>query len=196
MTPRFLPGRRAADPEAALEMLRSAPPRAGVLCEEVPSPSRLAPTSVAFTAEVPAADPEAEPLAAGRFVLLHDPDSPEEWGGDWRVVTFASSPVESELAHDPLFGEVGRAWLQECLAQQGCHLETLSGTSTRVTSEPFGAREHLGPEVTLEVRSSWTPLDADLLRHFDAWRDLLCTIAGLPPVPELPQGVVALHGVR
>jgi len=45
----------------------------------------------------------------------------------------------------------------------------------------------------MEVRASWTPADADLGRHLLAWSDLLCTIAGLPPLPE---GVVALPGQR
>lgn len=192
VTPRILRGRRAADPQASLDALRGAPPRAGVLTEEVPSPSRLAPTSVAFTAEV--LDPKGsdEPLATGRLVVLHDPSEPEEWGGPWRVVTFVSTPLEPELAHDPLFGDVGRQWVSESLAQQNCTVGELSGTSTRVTSESFGGREHHGVEVALEIRASWTPLDHDLLRHLEAWRDLLTTVAG---VPTLPQGVVALHGV-
>ena len=33
----------------------------------------------------------------------------------------------------------------------------------------------------------------DLGAHLEAWADLLCTVAGLPPLPE---GVVALPGQR
>lgn len=180
-----------------------------MITEEVPAPSRLAPASVAFTAEVldlagasgvgepgaagaPLPEADGAPLASGRLVVLHDPSEPEEWGGAWRVVTFVSTPLEPELAHDPLFGDVGRQWVSECLAQQNCTVGELSGTSTRVTSESFGGREHHGVEVVLEIRASWTPLDHDLVRHLEAWRDLLTTVAGVPP---LPQGVVALHGV-
>lgn len=209
VSPRFLRGRRATDPQATLDVLRAAPHRVGVHLEEVPAPSRLAPVSLAFTAEVDASAAQAlpvtghapavaalegdDPLATGRFVLLHDPAEPEEWGGAWRVVTFSSSVLEPELAHDPQFAEVGRQWLQECLAQQNCRVEGLSGTTTRVTSEAFGTREHHGVEVALEIRASWTPQDDDLLRHLDAWRDLLVTVAGVPPLPD---GVVTLHGVR
>ena len=45
----------------------------------------------------------------------------------------------------------------------------------------------------MEVRASWTPLGNDLGAHLLAWSDLLCTIAGLPPLPE---GVIALPGAR
>ena len=47
--------------------------------------------------------------------------------------------------------------------------------------------------VEMEVRASWTPLGADIGQHLVAWSDLLCTIAGLPPLPE---GVIALPGQR
>jgi hypothetical protein len=40
----------------------------------------------------------------------------------------------------------------------------------------------------IEIRASWTPT-GDLTEHVEAWGELLCTIAGLPPVPS---GVVAL----
>ena len=45
----------------------------------------------------------------------------------------------------------------------------------------------------MEVRASWTPLGPEVGDHLLAWSDLLCTIAGLPPLPE---GVVALPGPR
>jgi len=44
------------------------------------------------------------------------------------------------------------------------------------------------PTVEIEVRASWTPVD-DIAGHFTAWGALLCTVAGLPP---LPAGVAAL----
>ena len=45
----------------------------------------------------------------------------------------------------------------------------------------------------MEVRASWTPLRRDSATTCMAWSDLLCTIAGLPPLPE---GVIALPGQR
>ena len=61
-------------------------------------------------------------------------------------------------------------------------------TVTRVVSESFGALADRPPTVELEVRASWTPLDG-VGRHVQAWSTLLCTVAGLPP---LPHGVAAL----
>ena len=49
------------------------------------------------------------------------------------------------------------------------------------------------PAVEMEVRASWTPLGGSLGDHLEAWCNLLCTIAGLPPLPE---GVIALPGQR
>jgi hypothetical protein len=45
----------------------------------------------------------------------------------------------------------------------------------------------------MEIRASWTPTGPDLGIHLQAWTELLCTIAGLPPLPE---GVVALPRQR
>ena len=53
-----------------------------------------------------------------------------------------------------------------------------------------------GGTAQVEIRASWTPLipDAqslgpdlaplDLAPHVEAWGELLCTAAGLPPVPD------------
>ena len=50
--------------------------------------------------------------------------------------------------------------------------------------------------IDLEFRGSWTPVMEDPEQvgdHLSAWIDLLCTVAGLPPLPE---GVTALPGRR
>ena len=62
-----------------------------------------------------------------------------------------------------------------------------------VVSERFGGLADRVTTVELEVRASWTPLDARLGEHLLAWSDLLCQVAGLPPLPD---GVVALPGPR
>ena len=64
---------------------------------------------------------------------------------------------------------------------------------TRVLSQSFGS---LGPREEsseLEIRASWTATDEDLAPHLLAWTRLLCTAAGLEPLPE---GVVSLSPRR
>ena len=50
-----------------------------------------------------------------------------------------------------------------------------------------------GLTAQVEVRASWTPVDDDLAAHFEAWTQLLCTLGGLPPLPE---GVALLTSRR
>jgi len=189
---RSLPGDPAAEFERAISGLRTARLRPEVRLTEVPAPQRIAPHAVALSAEVVAAG-GADELSSGRFVLLHDPSCPEPWEGAWRAVTFARAELEPEMATDPALGEVGWAWLMEALDNRRVDFCAEAGTVTRVVSERFGGLAERQPSVELEVRASWTPLDLDLGGHLLAWADLLCTIAGLPPLPE---GVVALPGTR
>ena len=60
----------------ALESLRAARLRPEVRVTEVPAPARIAPFSLALTADVLGPPTTDEDLASGRFVLLPDPDSP------------------------------------------------------------------------------------------------------------------------
>lgn len=193
MRGRSLPGEPAAAFVRAIERLHTVPLRPEVALTEVPAPQRIAPYAVALSAEVVGAPGESE-LSSGRFVLLHDPTCPEPWEGDWRAVTFARAELEPEVASDPSLGEVGWAWLTEALTERGVAYAAEAGTVTRVVSESFGTLADRAARVELEVRASWTPLDPlDLGDHLLAWSDLLCTIAGLPPLPE---GVIALPGPR
>nr|WP_240795878.1 DUF3000 domain-containing protein [Yimella sp. RIT 621] len=166
--------------------------RPEVSLTEVPAPGRIAPYSVAMTAEV-ANSPDDDELASGRFVVLHDPSCPEPWAGDWRIVTFARAELEPELASDPMLGEVGWTWLIDSLAEAGAEFTAEAGTVTRVLSQGFGGLADNGTTVEMEIRASWTPTTEDLASHLQAWGAMLCTIAGLPPLPE---GVVALPGQR
>ena len=100
----------------ALQSLRAARLRPEISCDEAPAPQRLAPFSVALTADVAVGDDE---LGSGRFVVLHDPDGHESWEGTFRVVTFARAGLDVEMAADPLVTEVGWTWLMECLAAHG-----------------------------------------------------------------------------
>lgn len=175
----------------ALASVHAAVLRPEVLIEEVPAPTRLAPSALALAGEViPSRNADDEPIATGRFVLLHDPDEPEPWEGAWRVVTYAKAAVEPEVGHDPYVGRVGWSWLTDALEHRGLTWAAEAGAVTCVLSESFGALSDREPTVEMEIRASWTPLDGSTIDdHLQAWGDLLCTIAGLPPLPE---GVVAL----
>ena len=195
-----VPGETSADFTQALLDLREVQLRPEVRLAEVPAPSRIAPFAVALTAEIVTSafdiarvPEEGDELASGRFVLLHDPSAPEPWDGVWRAVTFARAELEPELASDPMLGGVGWSWLMDALAQHDAPYVAEGGTVTRVVSESFAALGERRTTVEMEIRASWTPTGPDLGVHLKAWSELLCMIAGLPPLPE---GVVALPGRR
>jgi len=188
---RSVPGEESAEFARALRDLRAVRLRPEVRLTEVPAPSRIAPHAVAMSAEVVTADMrgEGDELATGRFVLLYDPSGPEPWEGIWRAVTFVRAVFDPELANDPMVGAVGWSWLMEALADRDATCVAEAGTVTRVVSESFASLAERSATVEMEIRASWTPIGPDLGVHLQAWTDLLCTVAGLPPLPE---GVVAL----
>lgn len=184
------PGQASAEFAAAVRELDAVRVRPEVRITEVPAPQRIAPHALALTAEVVAGEDE---LASGRFVLLHDPSCPEPWAGEWRAVTFARAELEPELAGDPVLGDVGWSWLMDSLAAREVQFTAEAGTVTRVVSQSYAGLADRDPSVEMEIRASWTPVGPHVGRHLLAWTDLLCTVAGLPP---LPQGVIALPGQR
>jgi hypothetical protein len=187
-------GAGSAEFSAVLADLRSAVLRPELKLTEVPAPSRIAPYAVALTADVLETAASDEPLATGRFVLLHDPSEPEPWGGAWRAVTYARAELEPEMATDPVLGDVGWSWLVDALDSHDVGYVAEAGTVTRVVSESYAGLADRPASVEMEIRASWTPVDpAHIGAHLQAWGDVLCAIGGLPPLPE---GVVALPGRR
>ncbi len=163
--------------------------RPELVVEEIPAPQRIAPHAVAISADVEVGDDE---LGNGRLVLLHDPDGNPAWDGTFRCVTYARASVDREMVADPLLPEVGWSWLTDALARHSAAYHAPSGTVTSVSSESFGSMAEDAPRAEVEIRASWTPTidsGADLTPHVRAWQDLLCMVAGLPPLPE---GVVSL----
>ena len=195
MDSRRVPGDNPAEFAQALRDLRAARLRPEIRLTEVPAPTRIAPNALAMSAEVVTAGvrDEGDELASGRFVLLHDPSAPEPWDGVWRAVTFARAVFDPELANDPMLGAVGWSWLTEALGNHNAAYLAEAGTVTRVVSESFAGLADRGATVEMEIRASWTPTGPNVAAHLQAWAELLCTIAGLPPLPE---GVVALPRQR
>lgn len=182
--------------EAAATLL-AMPWRPELAVEEIPAPQRIAPYALAIAAEV--LDGDAE-VGSGRLVLLHDPAGNPAWDGTFRCVTYARADVDAEMGADPLLAPVGWSWLVDALDRRSAEYGSPSGTVTAVSSQSFGSMENDPQRIEVEIRASWTPtinLGSDIAAHVHAWQDLLCMVAGLPPLPE---GVVPLplsrHGKR
>jgi hypothetical protein len=159
----------------------------------MPAPQRIAPFSAAVSADVLVG---GEEVGSGRLVLLHDPAGNAAWDGTFRCVTFARADVDPEMVTDPLLARVGWSWLVEALAAHDAAYGAPSGTVTSVASESFGGMADEAPRAEIEVRASWTPQLVDgvgLDAHLAAWAELLCTTAGLPP---LPAGVLPMPARR
>lgn len=171
----------------AIDELRSAQPRSDAMVEEVLAPSKLAPFAVALKAEI------ADHTATGRFILLHDPAGQESWGGTFRVVIYIRAELDPEMGNDPLLASVAWTWLSDSLAQHDVVHSSAGGTATRILSESFGSLETRPVSNDVELRASWTPGDAHFGNHLEAWTDMVCSFAGLPPLPD---GVVALPHIR
>ena len=178
-----------AEFERAARQLYTARLRPEIMSEEIPAPQRIAPYSAAMTGDVVFA---GEEIATGRIVLLHDPAGNDAWHGTFRLVTFAKADVDPEMVRDPVIAEVGWTWLTDALTANETTYIAPSGSVTTVTSEGFGGLADDGSSAQLEIRASWTPT-SEIGAHVSAWGDLLCTVAGLPP---LAPGVAMLPNRR
>ncbi|MBT2512151.1 DUF3000 domain-containing protein [Arthrobacter sp. ISL-30] len=190
----------------ALGTLRKARCRSELKLDEIPAPARLAPYAVALGAEVvssaagaprtplhgPAAmaaastrsaEDEIE-LATGRFILLHDPEGSAVWDGEFRIVTYIRAQLDAEMGNDSMLGSVAWTWLVEALENHAAAYRAAGGTATRVLSESFGTLAGRPDTIDIELRASWTPASSDVQAHLEAWSDMVCTFAGLPPLPD------------
>jgi hypothetical protein len=194
----------------ALGTLRQAQCRGELRLDEIPAPSRLAPFAVALGAEVivpggaaragtvhgpaaaalePSSGSDDMELATGRFILLHDPEGSAVWDGEFRIVTYIRAQLEPEMGNDEMLGSVAWTWLIEALENHHASYRSAGGTATRVLSESFGTLSDRPNSIDVEIRASWTPATPDITSHLEAWSDMVCTFAGLPP---LPHGVSSL----
>ncbi|MGA4507560.1 DUF3000 domain-containing protein [Propionibacteriaceae bacterium G1746] len=175
--------------DTAVALMRAHRWRGEVSVTEIPSPQRIAPYAAAISAEVAV---DGDEVGSGRLVLLHDPAGNDAWDGTSRLVSYARADVDLDMVTDPLLAEVGWGWLTEALEQRHAAHTAASGTVTAVSSRCFGGMQDEPDRAEIEIRASWTPLIDDwtqLEAHLNAWQDLLCLTAGLPPLPE---GVVLL----
>ncbi len=133
--------------------------------------------------------PQAEELATGRFILLFDPAGSPVWDGNFRIVTYIRARLDAEMGNDALLGSVAWTWLVEALETHDAVHHNAGGTATRILSESYGSLEEREDTIDIELRASWTPANEFVREHLEAWSDMVCTFAGLPP---LPAGVLPL----
>ncbi|MHA7986597.1 DUF3000 domain-containing protein [Rathayibacter sp. CAU 1779] len=174
-----------AEFSAAAESVRRIDVRQELTVDEIPAPTGLAPYAVALAADVaPVRHGRDSDLGTGRFVLLYDPAGSDEWGGRFRVVCFAQAPLETDIGLDPFLADVTWSWLIDALDERGADYVAASGTATKVISTGFGELARQGDGAQIELRASWTPTGFDMRAHVSAWGDLLCMLAGIPPLPD------------
>lgn len=178
----------------ARQTLAAATHRAELVVNTISAPGRLAPYAVAMAADVSPGDHDSDSdLGTGRFILLYDPDEPQAWGGRFRVVCFAQAPLETEIGLDPFLADVAWSWLVDALDSRGARYGQASGTATKTISTGFGELAAQGDGAQIELRASWTPLENTLAAHVEGWGELLCMLAGLPPLGD---GIRALNARR
>ncbi len=162
---------------------------------QIPAPTGIAPWSVALQAEIndtPDSDPDFY-RGETKFVVLYDPDGQATWDGQFRVIIYASAPMDREMGDDPLLCEVAWSWLHDSLTKNGAEFHNINGTVTRVSNETFGGLNLNSARTELELRASWTPDNPHLTQHLLSWVDFSTSLTGLPPhlpnVHSLPRKV-------
>jgi hypothetical protein len=147
--------------------------------ERIRPPQRLAPWTFAVAVDI--STPANPNCATGRLVVLYDPDGTEAWDGELRLVAYAQADLAPDMAGDPLLPAVGWSWLTESLEHRHAEHTAVGGTVTQTTSTRFGDVHGPSSTIQLELRGSWTATETDLSSHLNAFVDLLCIAAGLPP---------------
>ncbi len=174
----------------AMSSLKNAATRDELIIEQIAAPGRLAKFEIAFSAQVDAtAAGVSSDLGTGRFILLWDEQEPEPWQSKFRVITFAKSPLETNIGADELISDVAWAWLTESLENRNASYIAEAGTATRIISSGYGALSNQSDHAELEIRASWSPTNTNAAAHLEAWQDLVCIMSGLP---NLPAGVSSL----
>lgn len=179
----------------AVQQIKGLVTRPDITLTEVPAPARLAPFSMALTAEPTDLDSDG---FTGRFVLLHDPDGVDEWHGTFRVVIFIRAQLEADLLNDDLVRQVAWSWITE--SNTGLNCLELGGTVTTNCGESFGSLSDRPSDGFVEVRASWTPMEThhgvptdSLALHMNAWIQSLEIAGGLTPLSD---GVVPVISAR
>lgn len=146
---------------------------------QIPAPKGIAPEAVAVSIEV------NHELAAdhgvSRLVFCRDDSSPEGWHGAYRIIGYAKSAIELEMARDEYFEELPWQWLLESLRRVGATHEHEAGTTTTVISTGHGNLVGQPQHAEVEIRASWSPMGGDARQHTLGWIETLALLSGLNP---------------
>lgn len=145
---------------------------------QIDAPDKIAPFALAFAAQVPNRAETPMNRGVGRIVFIYDQSQSETWGSNMRVIAYAKSPYENEMALEDDYANFCWELLTRSLARNQVRYSHEAGTVTKMTATGMGSLsdEKVGSEV--EIRASWSPTDLDLGAHFAAWQDLVAGLAG------------------
>jgi hypothetical protein len=90
-----------------------------------------------------------------------------------------------------MLADVAWSWLIDALGSRKAAFHSASGTATKTLSKGFGSLAAEGDGAQIELRASWSP-EGPIAPHVEAWAELVCMLAGLPPGSE----GVAMLGTR
>lgn len=162
-----------------LASLSSVSPREEISLTQIPSPKGIAPESFALAAEIN--HELASDHGVSRLVFCRDPQQPEGWNSEFRIIGYAKSPIETEMAKDDYLASLPWEWLKDSLKQNGAQFAYEAGTTTTVLSTGHGTLISQPQHAEIEIRASWAPVGFDLTPHLKGWIELLALISGLPP---------------
>lgn len=179
-----------ADFQAAALSIRATANRVELEVEEIEAPKDIADHALAFSSVVKSPTSEvAGTLGTGRFVLFWSATPQENWTTNFRVVCFARSPLETNIAIDTASADITWDWLTEALALAGAEHSALAGTTTRIVSSGHGMMSAEADHAEIELRASWSPHGTEVGRHFAAWQNTVSVMSGFPLNP----GVGEVH---
>lgn len=153
--------------------------REEITLTQIPSPKGIAPEAIAISAEVN--HEQHADHGISRLVFCRDPEQPEGWNSDFRIIGYAKSPIEIDMAKDDYSAALAWEWLRDNLDSAGARFTQEAGTTTTVVSTGHGALITQPQQGELEIRASWAPTSPDLTAHLVGWIELLAMISGLPP---------------
>ena len=162
-----------------IEPLRSLEVRPEFTVAQIPAPKGIAPESLAISIEVSHELPVDHGVS--RLVFCRDDSSPEGWHGSYRIIGYAKSAIELEMARDEYFEELPWQWLLESLRRVGAQVAHEAGTTTTVISTGHGNLAAQPQHAEVEIRASWSPLGGDARQHTLGWIETLALLSGLNP---------------